>query len=142
MPIQTDADIAALLKDTRTIALIIASPKPQRDSNRILRYLLDAGYDVYPINPGQAGQEIAGRRAYADLKDVPVAVDLVDIFRRSEFVAPIVESAIKVGARAVWMQLGVIDEQAAIVAEKAGLKVVMDRCPAIEIPRLRDLSLL
>lgn len=136
MPLFSDTDIAALLEDTRTIALKIASPKPQRDSYRILKYLIDHGYELYPINPGHAGEEIAGRKVYAALEDVPVHIDLVDIFRRSEGVAPIVESAIKIGASAIWMQLGISDETAAAKAEAAGLKVVMDRCTAAEIRRL------
>lgn len=142
MPLQTDVEIAALLRDTRTIALKIASPKPQRYSNKVLKFLVEHGYEVYPINPGHAGEEIAGRRVYADLNEVPVAIDLVDIFRRSEDVAPIVRKAIELGVRAIWMQLGIINEQVAAEAEAAGLKVVMDRCPAIDIPAFRSSGLM
>lgn len=142
MPLQSDADIAKLLSEARTIAVKIASPKSQRYSNKVLKFLVDHGYEVYPINPGHAGEEIHGRTVYADLGDVPVVVDLVDIFRRSEDVAPIVNKAIKIGARAVWMQLGIIDKRAAAEAEAAGLKVVMDRCPAIDIPRFQSLGLM
>lgn len=140
MPLQSDADLATLLRETKTIALKIASPKPHRYSNKVLKFLVEYGYDVYPINPGHAGEKIAGRAVYADLNQVPVAIDLVDIFRRSEDVAPIVSKAIEIGARAIWMQLGIINDAAAAEAETAGLKVVMDRCPAIDIPRLRRLG--
>lgn len=142
MPLQTDAQIAALLRDTRTIALKIASPKPQRYSNKVLKFLVKQGYEVYPINPGHAGEEIAGRRVYADLSEVPVAIDLVDIFRRSEDVAPIVRKAIELGAAAIWLQLGIINQQVAAEAETAGLKVVMDRCPAIDIPAFQSSGLM
>jgi hypothetical protein len=142
MPLQDDTDIAALLRETKTIALKIASPKPHRDSNKVLRFLGDEGYDVYPVNPGHAGEEIAGRKVYAALEDIPVALDMVDIFRRSEDAGVIVDTAIKLGAKAVWMQLDVVDHAAAARAEAAGLKVVMDRCPAIDIPRLRRQALL
>lgn len=142
MPLQDDTDITALLRETKTIALKIASPKPHRDSNKILRFLVDEEYEVYPVNPGHAGEEIAGRKVYATLEDIPVRLDMVDIFRRSENAGAIVDTAIKLGAKAVWMQLGVIDHSAAARAEAAGLKVVMDRCPAIDIPRLRRQGLL
>ena len=142
MPLQCDADIAALLREAKTVAIKIASPKSQRDSNKVLKFLVEHGYEVYPINPGHAGEEIHGRTVYADLNDVPVAIDLVDIFRRSEDVASIVNKAIEIGARAVWMQLGIASEMAAAKAEAAGLKVVMDRCPAIDIPRFQRLGLM
>lgn len=142
MRIENDTDIAALLRETRTIALKIASPKSHRYSNKVLRFLVHEGYDVYPVNPGHAGEQIAGCAVYASLDEIPVALDMVDIFRRSEDAGVIVDKAIKLGARAIWMQLDIIDEAAAARADAAGLKVVMDRCPAIDIPRLRRLSLL
>lgn len=142
MPLETDEDIAGLLRETKTIALKIASPKPHRDSNKILRFLVEQGYDVCPVNPGHAGEEISGRKVYATLEDIPLNLDMVDIFRRSSDAGAIIDKAIALGAKAVWMQLGVIDEAAATRAETAGLKVVMNRCPAIEILRLRRLSLL
>jgi predicted CoA-binding protein len=101
-----------------------------------MRFLQAKGYRVIPVNPQAAGETINGERVYASLRDVPEPVDMVDIFRRSELVAPVVDEAIAVGAKFVWMQLGVRDERAAAMAEAAGLGVVMNRCPAIEHPRL------
>jgi len=131
-----DPFIREILTQTRTIALVGASPDPQRPSNRVMGFLKARGYRVHPVNPTIAGQTIHGERVYASLDAVPEPVDMVDIFRRSEVVAPVVDDAIRIKARFIWMQLGVIDAAAAARAEKAGLKVVMDRCPAIEYPRL------
>jgi uncharacterized protein len=110
------------------------SPNPERDSHRIAKLLQARGHRVIPVNPGH--RSILGETCYASLRDIPEQVDMVDIFRRSEQVAPIVDEAIEVGAKIVWMQLGVIDERAAATAQDAGLTVVMDRCPAIEYRRL------
>ena len=132
----SDAFIEEVLGATRTIALVGASAKPERPSHRVMKFLQDRGFKVIPINPGLAGQELNGEQVYARLEDIPEPVDLVDIFRRSDFAGAAVDGAIHIGAKAVWMQLGVIDEAAAARAEAAGLKVVMDRCPAIEMPRL------
>ena len=140
MPITSPAEIDTLLKAAKTIAVEIASPKPERTSNQVMRFLIDQGFDVYPINPGFGGKEIAGRMAYASLADVPVPIDIVDVFRKSEEVGPIVERAISIGAKAVWMQLGVVNDDAAQQAKEAGLSVVMDRCTAIELKRLKAAS--
>lgn len=132
----SDQTIKTVLEQTRTIALVGASVKPERPSYRVMRFLLDQGYRVFPVNPGQAGTELHGQTVYASLADVPDAIDMVDIFRRSDDVGPIVDQAIAMGASTVWMQLGVINQDAADKATAAGLTVIMDRCPAIEYPRL------
>ena len=129
-----DETIREVLSVARTIAVVGCSPDPERDSHRIALLLQRKGHRVIPVNPGQ--REILGETCYESLEEIPETIDMVDIFRRSEHVAPIVEQAIAVGARIVWMQLGVIDEHAATKAQQAGLTVVMDRCPAIEYRRL------
>lgn len=129
-----DEAIKALLSRPQTVAVVGCSPSPQRDSHRIAQLLRTRGHRVIPVNPGH--QTILGETCYASLRDIPEQVDMVDIFRRSEHVAPIVDEAIEAGAKIVWMQLGVIDERAAAKAQHAGLTVVMDRCPAIEYRRL------
>ena len=137
MPLTADADIRALLESARTIALVGASNRPERDSHEVMGVLLDWGYRVIPVNPNLAGKTIHGVRVVADIAGIEERIDIVDIFRRSEEVPAIVNDAIKAGARAIWMQLGVINDPPAAVAEAAGLKVVMNRCPKIELARLR-----
>ena len=136
MPLTSDAEIAELLSTTRTIALIGASDRPDRPSYGVMRFLQDHGYRVIPVNPQITGEHVHGEYIWRELSQIGEPIDLVDIFRRSEAAGDAVDEAIAAGARAVWMQLGVINEAAAARAEAAGLKVVMDRCPAIEIPRL------
>jgi hypothetical protein len=133
---EVDETIRRVLAGTHTIALVGASPRPERDSHRVMHFLQQHGYRVIPVNPACAGQEILGERVRASLREIDEPVDLVDVFRRSEVAGETVDEAIATGARAVWLQLGVIDEAAAQRARQAGLDVVMDRCPAIEIPRL------
>ncbi len=139
-PENDDALIRRVLTDCRRIALVGASPKAQRDSHHVMGFLLQRGYQVYPVNPVAAGQRIHGQPVSANLADLTEPVDLVDIFRRSEDAGAIVDEAIahkeRLGIQAVWLQLGVVDQAAKDRAEAAGLSVVMDRCPAIEIPRL------
>ena len=136
MPLSSDADIRDLLQGVRTIALVGASDNPLRASNQVMEMLITHGYRVIPVNPRLVGSEIHGQQVHADLSQIEGPIDLVDIFRSADGVGEIVEEAIAVGARAIWMQLGVINDAAAIRAEAAGLKVVMDRCPKIEIRRL------
>ena len=131
----SDSEVAALLARTRRIAVVGASNKPARASYGVMGFLLARGYDVTPVNPGLAGQTIHGREVVADL-EAAGPLDMVDIFRASDKVAPVVDEAIRLGAKSVWMQLDVIDEAAAARAKEAGLTAVMDRCPAIELPRL------
>jgi predicted CoA-binding protein len=126
--------IRRLLTETRTWAVVGCSPSPDRDSHRIARLLQRHGMRVIPVNP--AVQTILGERSYPSLSEIPEPVDVVDIFRRADQAGVHVDEAIEIGAAAVWMQLGVIDETAAARARAAGLDVVMDRCPAIELPRL------
>ena len=136
MPLESDAAIKALLEDVKTIALVGASANPARDSHGVMAFLLRQGYRVIPVNPGLAGQQLLGEEVVASLSDIRVPIDLVDIFRNSEAAGAVVDEAIAAGAKAVWMQLGVINPEAAARAEAAGLRVVMNHCPKIESPRL------
>ena len=136
MPLTADADIAALLDETRTIAVIGASDRPHRPSYGVMRTLQGWGYRVLPVNPQITGETIHGEYVWRELAQIGEPIDLVDIFRRSDAAGEAVDQAIAAGAKAVWLQLGVVNEAAAARAEAAGLKVVMDRCPAIELPRL------
>ena len=128
------ANIPEILKSSRTIAVVGLSSNPMRPSNGVAAYLQRAGYRVIPVNPNES--EVLGEKCYARLEDVPEKIDLVDIFRRPECVPEIVESAIRVGAKTVWMQEGVVNEQAAERARAAGLEVVMDRCTLKEHRKL------
>jgi predicted CoA-binding protein len=136
MPLTTAEDVADLLSSVRTIALVGASDRPDRPSNRVMKFLQDHGYRVIPVNPQITGEHIHGEYVWRELSQIGEPIDMVDVFRRPEAAGDAVDQAIRAGAKAVWMQLGVINEAAAQRAEAAGLKVVMDKCPAIEIPRL------
>ncbi len=131
-----DADIKALLEGARTIALVGASDRPDRPSYRVMAMLQEHGYRVIPVNPQITGEHLHGEFVFRELAQIGEPIDIVDIFRRPLAAGEAVDEAIAVGAKAVWMQLGVINDEAAARAEAAGLTVVMDRCPAIEIPRL------
>jgi predicted CoA-binding protein len=136
MPLTRDEDIRELLTNARTIAMVGASDRPGRPSNRVMKFLQSWGYRVIPVNPQITGEHVHGEYVWRELGQIGEPIDIVDIFRRSDAAGEAVDHAIAAGAKAVWMQLSVIDEAAAKRAETAGLKVVMDRCPAIEIPRL------
>jgi predicted CoA-binding protein len=122
--------IRNILQTTKTIAVVGLSPKPHRPSHQIASYLKDAGYSIIPVNPGQ--DTLLGLPCYSNLQAIPGSVDMVDIFRRSEFVLPVVEDAITIKAKVIWMQSGIINEEAARLAEEAGLTVIMDRCTMVD----------
>jgi len=136
MPLTAPDDIAQLLTETRTIALVGASDRPDRPSYAVMRVLQEWGYRVLPVNPQITGEHVHGEYVWRELSQIGEPIDMVDIFRRPIAAGEAVEAAIAVGAKSVWLQIGVINHEAAARAEAAGLKVVMDRCPAIELPRL------
>lgn len=136
MPLTRDDDIADLLGRVRTIALVGASDRPDRPSYEVMRFLQQHGYRVIPVNPQITGEHVHGEYIWRELAQIGEPIDLVDIFRNSAAAGEAVDQAIACGAKAVWMQLGVVNEEAAARAEAAGLAVVMDRCPKIEIARL------
>jgi predicted CoA-binding protein len=126
MTIEDDAELRNILKSARTVASVGVSSNPQKPSYGIFQYLVEAGYQMLPVNP--TTPEVMGKQTYPDLASIPVRIDVVQVFRKSEDVPPVVEQAIQAGAKVVWMQEGVVNAQAAKRAEEAGLKVVMDRC--------------
>ncbi len=130
--------IADILREVKTIALIGASNNTVRPSYFVLNYLLEKGYQVFPVNPGLAGQEISGRKVYASLAEIPVPIDMIDIFRNSEAALAVIKEALTIPqkAKVIWMQLGVRNDEAAALAESHGLKVIMDRCPKMEFGKV------
>jgi uncharacterized protein len=132
----SDDYLRGIFARVKTIAMVGASPRPDRPSNHVMEFLQRKGFRVIPVNPQAAGQKIHGESVVASLNDIAEPIDMVDIFRRSEQVAPVVDEAIAKHAAIVWMQLDIRDDTAAAKAEAAGLNVVMNRCPAIEMPRL------
>jgi predicted CoA-binding protein len=131
----SQGEMRNLLTQARTIAVVGLSDKPERASHSVAAFLQRQGYRIVPVNPMLQGP-VLGEQPYASLREVPLPIDIVDIFRRSEFVGPIVDTAIEIGAKAVWMQLGVIDQQAAERARRAGLVAVVDHCIAVEYRKL------
>ncbi len=136
MPLTADADIRDLLTQARTVALIGISDRPDRASNHVMAALQDHGYRVVPVNPTITGEHIHGEYVWRELSQLGMPLDIVDVFRKSSEAGAAVDQAIAVGAKAVWLQLGVIDDAAAARAEAAGLRVVMDRCIKVELARL------
>ncbi len=132
----SDATLRSILQTVKTIAVVGASDKKQRPVYGVMQFLQQRGYRCIPVNPRLAGEQLLGEMVYANRTDITEPVDMVDVFRRSEEVQPIADAAIEIGAKVLWMQLGVVNQAAADHATSAGLKVVMNRCPAIEIPRL------
>ena len=137
MPLTTDAELHDLLSNTRTIAMIGASDRPDRPSWDVMRFLQEWGYRVIPVNPQITGEHVHGEYVWRELSQIGEPIDMVDIFRRPQAAGEAVDQAIAAGAKSVWLQMGVINHEAAARAEAAGLKVVMDRCPKIDLPRLR-----
>jgi predicted CoA-binding protein len=135
IPLLLPSAVRRILRESCTIAVVGLSPNPERPSHQVARYLQKAGYRIIPVNPGHS--EILNEPCYPDLRSVPVKIDVVDIFRRSEEVKPIVREAIAIGAKVIWMQQGIVNEAAARLAEEAGLIVIMDRCLKIELEQLR-----
>tara|TARA_B100000524_G_scaffold331443_1_gene217988 strand:+ start:2560 stop:3009 length:450 start_codon:yes stop_codon:yes gene_type:complete len=142
MRLESDEAIAELLLQAKRIALVGASAKPERPSHRVMQFLLDESYEVLPINPGLAGQRLLGQTVHASLADLPTRVDMADIFRDAASLPEVTQDVVAAGIPAIWTQLGVVHSAAELTAVEAGLHLVVDRCPAIEIPRLRDAGLL
>jgi predicted CoA-binding protein len=142
MRLESDEAIAQLLLQAKRIALVGVSAKPERPSLQVMQFLLDEGFEVTPINPGLAGQSVLGREVYGSLAELPESVDMADIFRNAASLPEITQDVVAAGIPAMWTQLGVVHSEAEQTAVDAGLQLVVDRCPAIEIPRLRDAGLL
>ena len=140
--LESDEAIAQLLAQTKLIALVGVSAKPERPSHQVMQFLLDEGYKVFPINPGLAGQKLLGQTVHASLAELPARVDMADIFRDAASLPKVTQDVVDAGIPAMWTQLGVVHNEAERTAAAAGLQMVIDRCPAIEIPRLRDAGLL
>jgi predicted CoA-binding protein len=131
----SDEYLREILAEVHSIAVVGASLKPQRDSYKVIKTLIDHGYKVIPVNPNEIGKNILGRYFFRDLNSINEPVDMVDVFRSNDAVLRVTEEAIKIGAKVLWTQLDIINEEAANLAEKAGLKVVMNRCPKIELAK-------
>ena len=132
----SESYIKEILNKVKTIAVVGASANQDRDSYKVMQVLMQHGYEVFPINPNEAGNIILGQPCYADLSSVAVKIDMVDVFRAADAVMGVTKEAIAIGATVLWTQLNIVNKEAAELAEKAGLKVVMDRCPKIELAKL------
>ena len=131
----SNSHIKKILKEVKTIALVGASLNSKKDSYKVMQFLLENNYQVFPVNPNEAGKYILGQYCYADLHSIEENIDMVDVFRKSEAVFLIAEDAMRIGSKVLWTQLGVADEQAALMARQAGLEVIMNKCPKIELQK-------
>ena len=128
--------IDEILKEVKTVAIVGASARQERDSFKVMRSLLDNGYKVFPVNPNEEGNLILGQFCYKDLSSIQKKIDMVDVFRAEEAIIGIAKESIQIKAKVLWTQLGIVNEEASKLAKKAGLKVVMNRCPKIELDKL------
>ena len=131
----SNSHIKKILKEVKTIALVGASLNSKKDSYKVMQFLLENNYQVFPVNPNEAGKYILGQYCYADLHSIEENIDMVDVFRKSEAVFNIAKDAMRIGSKVLWTQLGVADEQAALMARQAGLEVIMNKCPKIELQK-------
>ncbi len=131
----SEAYIKEVLREVKTIAVVGASSNHERDSYKVMQSLIEHGYQIFPVNPNEKGNLILGQLCYSDLGSIPEKMDMVDVFRAKDAVIGVTEEAIKVGAKVLWTQLGIINEEASELAKSAGLKVVMNRCPKIELEK-------
>ena len=131
----SDNYINQILREVKTIALVGASSNPEKDSYKVMKFLLENNYKVYPVNPNEKGNRILDQYCYRDLHSIDVPIDMVEIFRKPEEVLAITKEAVKIGSKVLWTQLGIIDEEASKMAKSKGLKVVMNRCPKIELQK-------
>ena len=133
--VHSDINTKQILEEVKTIALIGASSNPEKDSYKVMKFLLEKIYVVYPVNPNEKGKSILGQYCYGDLKSIGLPIDMVEVFRKSEEVLGITKEAINIGSKVLWTQLGIIDKEAFKMAKNEGLKVVMNRCPKIELKK-------
>ena len=133
--VHSDIYIKEILEEVKTIALVGASSNPEKDSYKVMKFLLEKNYEVYPVSPKEKGKSILGQHCYGDLQSISLPIDMVEVFRKSEEVLGIAKEAINIGSKVLWTQLGIIDDDAFKMAKSKGLKVVMNRCPKIELKK-------